>query len=294
MSNPITLGPIKIHLPDENQSYFSLFEDFAELFDKEFQSEAYKLLKEKLKDVKPKPQMDYEADFISIETTNVDTLLATIEAVVFLSCTDFKLQFPVIDYEALRIEFTEVKKNRPKPKVWDTGDVFTIPLRDNSYSIGQVLDKRRCTCALFEFKSHNKPSLETINFKQLKPISICHLSNGDLLNNGTWEVIFNATVSLNPNSGHGGKPGEIGSRSYGGCGILTDLAEVYWGLYPWNTKYHENFYDEMLLKKVNRPASALVLNPIERQKFRKEKFGIDEPITILENSSQEKKWWKFW
>src|SRR5690606_10060275 len=126
-------------------------------------------------------------------------------------------KFPKIDIKDLKNEFTQVKKNRPKPKSWDTGDVFFVPLSDGSFTIGQVLSKNHCTCVVYDFRTLSQPTINQAEFKELEPISILHLSNGDFLNNGHWGILFNEKVTLDPDSGHGGKMGKIGSISYGGC-----------------------------------------------------------------------------
>jgi len=268
------IGPIKVNFPDENDSSFSIFEDCAELFGQEFQSDAYKLLKAKLKDTRPKPSMDYEGDFLHITTANVDTIITTVEAIIELSTLDVQSKFPKLDIDDFKKEFVNAKRNRPKPKEWVTGDVFTITLKDNTLSFGQVIDKKYCTCALFDFRS-NAETINSSDFKRLKPISILHLSNGDLLNNGHWKILFNEQVKLNPNSGSGGKFGDIGSISYGQCGALTDLANAYWGLTPWNTLYKEDYYDKILLKNISRPLTAKVLNSADRKQFRLDNYGIE-------------------
>lgn len=269
------IGPIKIQLPDENGSSFTIFEDCAELFGQEFQREAYELLKAKIKGLKPQPIVDYESDYLHITTTNVDTIISIIQAIIELSTTNYKSEFPTIDINELRKQFSSAKKNRPKPKTWQTGDVFILPLRDNSFTVGQVLDKKYCTCALFDTRTNEK-TLSSFDFKKLKPISILHLSNGDLLNNGKWEILFNEQVTINPKSGSGGKMGDIGSISYGQCRALTNLAEAYWGLTPWNTLAEENYYDTVLLKNISRPTSAVVLSSTDRKQYRKEKYGIED------------------
>jgi hypothetical protein len=269
------IGPIKVNFPDENDNSFSIFEDCAELFGQEFQSDAYKLLKAKLKNTKPNPSMDYEGDYLHITSANVDTIISTIETIIELSNSDNQTKFPKLDIDELKKEFTIAKKNRPKPKPWDTGDVYIVPLIDGSFTIGQVLSKNHCTCVVYDFRSLTQPTITQTEFKALKPISILHLSNGDFLNKGHWGIIFNEKVTLNPDSGHGGAYGQIGCLSYGGCGVLTDLADAYWGLTPWNTLGKEDYYDKMLLKNVSRPTIVNILNPVDRQKYRLEKYGIE-------------------
>ena len=128
------VGPVKINLPDENQSYFSIFHDLAELFGDEFQSDAVKKLRSKLKDVKPKASIDYEADNTHITTSNVDTLVAIITAIVELATEEFKVSFQQLDTFQITELFKAAKRNRPKPKEWQTGDVFSIPLLDGTFA----------------------------------------------------------------------------------------------------------------------------------------------------------------
>ncbi|QNA42701.1 Imm26 family immunity protein [Lacibacter sediminis] len=268
------VGPIKVNLPDENQNYFSIFHDLAELFEDEFQSDAVKKLRSKLKNVKPKASIEYEADNTHITTSNADTLVVVITAIEELATEKFKVSFQQLDTVQITELLKAAKKNRPKPKEWQTGDVFSIPLLNDTFAFGQVLDKKYCTCALFNLQSDSSTLTEE-QFKRLQPISILHLSNGDLLNNGHWNILYNQTVTLNPSSGSGGRFGDIGSSSYGQCKAMTDLANAYWGLEPWNVMYREDYYDQLLLKGLTRPKTAHVLNEADRKTFRKEKFGVE-------------------
>jgi hypothetical protein len=267
------VGPIAINLPDENQGYFSIFEDLAEFFGNEYQSDAVKILRSKLKFIKPKASIDYESDYTHITTSNVETLLSVISTIYDLTKDEYKNELPP-DLTILRNIFDNAKKMRPKPKAWDTGDVFSITLFDNTFSFGQVLNKKWCTCVLFDIKA-DKCTLSKSHFQQLTPLSILNLSNGDLLNNGEWKILYNEPISLDSNSGSGGKMGTTGSVSFGGCGMMVDLANAYWGLQPWNVLYKEDYYDSLLLKEVLRPNAAVILDQSKRAKFRKDKFGID-------------------
>ncbi len=267
------IGPIRVTLPDENQGYFSIFTDCAELFGTELQSEAVQLLKAKLKLVRPKPSINHESDFVSISTANIETIISAVLAIFELSTLENRAKFPDLVVNGLRAEFAFAKKNRPKPKKWEVGDVFSIPLKDNSYTIGQVLGAP-CTCALYLYRSVDFPNITVEEFEKLTPVSILHLSTGDLLNNGTWQVLFNAKVKLDPNSGHGGSQFEVGGVSYGGCGMMKDLADAYWGLAPWNTSFSEDYYETMLLKNVPR-THVKILGAHERRQYRLDNYGVE-------------------
>ncbi len=173
----------------------------------------------------------------------------------------------------LRKFFTNSKKNTSTPKKWEAGDVFAIPLKDNSFAFGQVLDKENCTCVLLDMRS-GSPVLSVPEFKKLRPISIMHLCKGDLLENGEWQILFRTREAFIPGDGRGGKAGTIGSRSYGECGAMKDLANAYWGLTPWNVMFDENYYDKLLLLGITRPSNVLILNQRDKIKYRREMFGI--------------------
>jgi hypothetical protein len=274
IAHQFNAGPIEIHMPDENQNYFSIFHDLAELFGTEYQKDAFRLLRDQLREVRPKPNMDYEADFTHITTSSVDTIVAVIVAISKLVTEDHKAAFPELNIAEIKEIFTRAKKNRPKPKPWQTGDVFAIPLLNKTFAFGQVLDQDHCTCVLFDAKSE-VPLLEIGMIGSLQPVTIMHLGRGDLLNNGYWQVLFNHPASFDPASGFGGRWGTVGCTSFGSCEKMADLANAYWGLEPWNVMYEEDYYDKMLMKKLTRPKTALVLNEAERKRYRKEKFGID-------------------
>jgi hypothetical protein len=213
--------------------------------------------------------------FCTLQLQTLTAIISTIEAIIEISNSNYQNKFPQLDIDELKKEFTQAKKNRTKPKSWETGDVFFVPLIDGSFTIGQVLSKNYCTCVVYEYRSLAQPTISKVDFKRLKPISILHLTNGDLLNNGHWGILFNEKIILDPSSGNGGTYGQIGCLSYGGCGVMTDLANAYWGLTPWNALYNEDYYDKMLLKNVSRPATASILNLADRQKYRREKYGIE-------------------
>jgi hypothetical protein len=267
------VGPIAIILPDENQGYFSIFEDLAELFDTPYQSDAVKVLKASIRDVRPQPSIDYESDYTSITTTNIKSLIAIVKAIATLCERNMKVSFLLSEADIISLEeaFSDAKKNRPKPREWNTGDIFSIPLNDGTFSYGQVLDKKYCTCALFEIRSNNlNVALE--NFNESRVVTVLHLSNGDLLNNGNWTVLFNTTTLIDPNCGTGGRFGDIGSKSYGQCRIMSDLANSWWGLLPWNAMYDEKYYDGLLLNGVLRPKTAIILQSEERARYREQNF----------------------
>ncbi|WP_255495213.1 hypothetical protein [Dysgonomonas sp. 521] len=69
---------------------------------------------------------------------------------------------------------------------------------------------------------------------------------------------------------------ELKSEVFSGDSTLLDLCNAYYGLKPWNVLYKDTYYDEMLLKGIERPKTVLLLDKDARNKYRLEYFGINE------------------
>jgi hypothetical protein len=134
------IGKILIRLPDENSKQFYIFQDLADLFGDEYQSDSVSKLRKELKtiDIKPKPSIDYEAENASIRTTNADTIFETAKIINELSIPEIKVN----DSKT----WTDLQKTlkdwkRPKPQKWTIGDIFTFKVKDDSFVFGQVVGK---------------------------------------------------------------------------------------------------------------------------------------------------------
>jgi hypothetical protein len=110
------LGPITINYPDENNEAFIIEDDCDRLFGYPEKYFPFELLKDKLKDAEPKPIIEYDGHLTTIISEDVDTIILCIQAVIELSVSYIQAEFPALDVEALRAEFTLVKENRPLPK----------------------------------------------------------------------------------------------------------------------------------------------------------------------------------
>lgn len=267
----IPFGPIQINVPDANQGGFSIFHDLAGVFGLEYQNEAAKALKAALKDVKPRANIDHESDYTHITSSNPATVVEVVKAIQGLASPEQRASLD-IDMDDLleRLEFA--KRNRPKPKPWEVGDVFCFSLKDGTYAYGQVLRKSWCTCSLMDKRS-TEPETDPRWFREARVLAIFHMQ-GDRLNTGQWRVLFNLSPKIDPDSGHGGRFPGIGSISYGGGGTLENLANAYWGQSLWNIMYMDDYYDRMLQPGIMRPVDALVLSPEDRKAYRLKHFGV--------------------
>ncbi len=230
MSTTEQIGEIKIRLPDENSKEFYIFQDLADLFGLEYQSDAVCALRKKLKSIilKPKPSIDYEADNVSIRTTSADIIFETAKIINDLSIQNFK-----IDNNKKWIELHNNLKSwkRPRPQDWKVGDLFTFKIKTNCFVFGQIIGPFP-TCALFDIKSQTD-SISENEIKKAKVITILHLLP-NRLNDFSWKILRNLDVLASKNSGPWGSDKvSIGHKS-ATPGYLEEVAKYYWfGEHNW-------------------------------------------------------------
>ncbi|MBP8083829.1 MAG: hypothetical protein KAZ87_11575 [Spirochaetes bacterium] len=277
MEKSTIFGLIEISYPNENEACFTIFENLADLFDCEVQSDAVKLLKDALKiipDLKPKPDIDYESDFTHITSRSPDTILKVANTIHNL----INLPKPSISLEEHNLISLDLKSwKRPKRQKWNIGDIFAIKLDDGFYSYGQVLGihtYKSPTNCLFEIKSDKLMiPIEAIISSRILTILHC---DACYLSDYSFQIIYNHKVLANPNSGPWGKCESHVGQTTGSDGHILDLANAWWGLIPWNVMHDEDYYDQHLLKGVARSKLALVLSIKDRIKYRKDVLKIDE------------------
>jgi hypothetical protein len=225
------IGNIIIRLPDENSKQFYIFQDLADLFGDEYQSDSVSKLRKELKtlDLKPKPSIDYEADNASIRTSNANTIFETAKIINELSIPEIKIN----DEKSWTDLYDKLKEwKRPKPQKWTVGDIFTFKVKDDSFVFGQVVGKYP-TCALFALKSDSDTVSED-DLRKAKAITILHLTP-NRLNDFSWKVLRNIDVLVSKDSGPWGSDEiRIGHKS-ATPGYLEDVATYYWfGEHDWN------------------------------------------------------------
>ena len=264
MNKKDQFGPITIFLPDENSREFSIFQDLAELFGIEYNNDAVKILKEKLKELnnlKPKPNIDAEADAVSLSSTSADTIFKVAECINSLAIEKFHINLSAEQKAKILYDLKTWK--RPKPQKWHIGGIFFIRLSDNTFVFGQILPKDEYSniCALFLLRKNNQDySIDEL--KQTKILTVLGVGM-DCINDGTYKIIGDSVPLVDPSM-------RINKNTSYGSDVLKDLAEAYFGLKPWNILYRENYYDDLLMNGLMPPENAIVLKPNERLKYRKE------------------------
>lgn len=270
MDEFVKYGNVEIQLPDENLASFSIFQDLTKLFGVDFQSEAIALLKSELKshtDLKPKPRIDFESDYADITSRSANTIFLVAGIINELVQQEEKIE--VCDTARQEVLKRLKEWKRPRPGKWKVGDVFSLKLKDSTFMFGQIigtnLTPQSPTYAIFEIRQ----STEAVSFDELKGSRVISVQNtdGEFLNNKTFKVLFNAELLADIKQANRNK--------YTGDGNLLCFCNAYYGLEPWNVLYKDTYYDEMLLKGVERPQRIVLLDKDARNKYRLEHFGID-------------------
>ena len=186
----ITLGVIEIYPPDETMSYFFISQDFIELLNVETNYDAARLIQKTLREklerkLHNRIYFDSEGDAVIISISKADLMFQVANilndmASIPLSCK--------VKEEA---EHQLLTYKRPKKQRWKQGDVFMVPLDDQTFTLAQVLEKGTHTalCALLDNVYIAIPDLEKeLSGKRLKAVVPILSTN---LDNHVYKVIDN-------------------------------------------------------------------------------------------------------
>ncbi len=221
----IVLSRITLFAPDEMTSRWSISHDFAGEFGLEYSSEAAGRLRKAL----PRgAQIEYEADAVTVTIAKrsnvVPALLAVYECLGWDPAEVLAAGPRILAYE------------RPRPRKIAVGDVFLVPVAEDQFGIGQVLDVHYGHPTVAVFRVTGTEGELEVGHAQIcrgRPLTILHTLGNSLLT-GKWRIIGNERVRLNPSSGPGGKMFEVGSVSYGWDGPVVQILRAHIGIGPWN------------------------------------------------------------
>ena len=270
MKSEIQFGHFSISFPDFTFNTFTIFEDLADFFGVDYQSDAVKILKKELNqlELKPKPSIDFESDNTQIESRSAETIFKVANLIMDLTIPEKQIKLTNTDSNDI---FQSLKSwKRPAKQKWNAGDVFSIPLKNNTYCFGQIIGthitKRSPICALFELNNKN----DKTNFDELSNCRVLSVWNYDSeeLDNHTFKIIFDCELIT--------KPEKVKDSNVSGGASFQTLANIFFGLEPWNVMFKDDYYDKFFQEGIEKPKNIIWLNEKERIKYRREKFNIDE------------------
>ncbi|MFP7296914.1 hypothetical protein [Neobacillus niacini] len=185
----ITLGLINIYFPDTTLSNFYISQDFVDLFVVETNDEAARLIRKTLREKLERKlynriDFDVEGDAVIISISKAELMFEVAKILNHIASIPLSREEEDIVEQHLRTY------KRPKKQKWKQGDIFIVPLDEQTFALAQVLekvDRYTVLCALFESEYTVIPDLDKEpSVKQLKVV-ISILSTN--LDNHFYKVI---------------------------------------------------------------------------------------------------------
>jgi hypothetical protein len=149
-----------------------------------------------------------------------------------------------------------------KRQRWEIGDLFTVPLPDDTASLGQIVARETqalnsVTCAFFSTRFNSDVPEPT---HSLGDLIACLFITPDLLNNGVWQVIGHADVTvprhLFPFEETRDR-GWVGAKVYGSKNVAEFLA-AYHGLTAWDDWADPTYLDRLLISPDKKPKKIIL------------------------------------
>jgi len=186
----LQIGKIRMFIPDSSSKEYIIFEDLAELLDLETNYDAMVFIRNQVKEagIKGKVRFDSESDCVEIYSTSGKTLLQV--AILVNELIDEAFTFAnQREYE----QFIGSWK-RPKKQKWKVGDVFSIPLPNETYFFGQIVELMEDVfplCVIFDLHLKTVPTKEGIDNAN---ILTALMLNGMVFDDYTFKVIFEMEI----------------------------------------------------------------------------------------------------
>lgn len=157
----------------------------------------------------------------------------------------------------------------PKRKIkWGTGDVFAVPLANDNFAVGQVLDLMMVNQVRIALYNEVFPTLEAIDLAAVcAPAHLISLitSSREQLDYSVWKIVGNKPVPVpierypNEQFRHNGW---VGAKHYD-AGLVEDFLDAYYALRPWDTWFNPNYLDAFLVDVSKRPEGVILTKGLE-------------------------------
>lgn len=153
---------------------------------------------------------------------------------------------------------------RRKRVVWNSGDIFSVRLKNNKYATGQVLGQRMVNAVRIALFNETLNDNEDVRHLELcdnsKLISLVEVTK-EQLDFGVWKVIgntqINIPISKYPNEQYRSN-NWIGSVIYDAA-LAEDFLNAFYALIPWDDWYDPNFLNEFLTDISKKPKNLILV-----------------------------------
>ncbi len=153
-----------------------------------------------------------------------------------------------------------------KKQIWNVGSIFTIPLKDSTECLGQVIGR--------EPSALNSAGIALIDTKgrwtrgdsfpelRLEDVFSVILVTRDLLDSGRWTVLdlkeIGIPVEARPYE-HLRAEGFVGAKIRGSANV-EEFVNAFYGLMPWDDWYIPDYLDDFLISPTKKPHDRLVFS----------------------------------
>ncbi|AOR61148.1 Imm26 family immunity protein [Pectobacterium parmentieri] len=153
---------------------------------------------------------------------------------------------------------------RKKKQKWNIGDLFTVPLKDHSFSIGRVVGfepeaLNSAICAFYSHRIDTAPDDEIV-LPDDELISVLFVTR-DLLDSGDWKIFASSSnffyLERYINLDRLRNDEFIGVESIG-SGLVIKLMDAYYKLSFWNDFYEPDFLDSLLISSEKKPKDVIL------------------------------------
>jgi hypothetical protein len=151
---------------------------------------------------------------------------------------------------------------KKKKQNWQNGDIFLIPLTNNSYGVGQVLDLMMpnvLRVALFKnlIEKIDSSTEIKLNYENLISLVACTREQIDY---HVWIVVGNASISITkknyPNEEYR-KSNYVGAKFYDAA-LVESFLNAFHCLILWDDWFNPNYLDKFLIDITLKPKNILL------------------------------------
>jgi len=147
-------------------------------------------------------------------------------------------------------------------QAWSAGDLFLIPLKNDTSAVGQVLNQMMenvVSCALFDIRVSKDEDLHTIpTISNDRLISLLSTTR-ERLDSGAWRVLGKRPIAVErhrwPNEEFR-RSGWVGVKIRNAA-LVEDFLNAFHGLAPWDDWSDPTYLDKLLISSQKKPANLV-------------------------------------
>jgi len=145
---------------------------------------------------------------------------------------------------------------------WKFGDVFLIPLKNEKYATGQILDLQMPNIVRVALYDEIVEDTTKFNLQQccnLNNLISLIASSREQIDYNVWKIVGNKLVSIPkkdfPNEEFR-KKSWVGAKHYDAA-LIEDFMNSFYALLPWDDWFDPNYLDQFLISIDKKPKNLI-------------------------------------